>query len=169
MEAPCCRSLRLPINSKAAAGAATYSAQPGPKPAKTGRPGPPLANPTSFQFLVLELQRHCLERLSLASLLAGRLQIFDRTIKGIREAPSKALVGDLAHQSGDSPAAAFSESRCIHHNAAIGCSMPMGLKITVTLLGIDGLSATVSPCTGISMQLDRWLEMESLTVPCTPY
>jgi hypothetical protein len=37
------------------------------------------------------------------------LQIFDRTVKGIREAPSKALVGDLANQSGDSPAAAFSE------------------------------------------------------------
>lgn len=35
-------------------------------------------------------------------------KIFDRVSKGIREAPSKALIGDLAAQSGDSPAAAFS-------------------------------------------------------------
>lgn len=35
-------------------------------------------------------------------------QIFDRVAKGIREAPSKALVGELAASSGDSPAAAFS-------------------------------------------------------------
>lgn len=35
-------------------------------------------------------------------------KIFDRMSKGIREAPSKALIGDLAAQSGDSAAAAFS-------------------------------------------------------------
>jgi MFS family permease len=35
-------------------------------------------------------------------------KIFDRMSKGIREAPSKALIGDLAMQSGDSAAAAFS-------------------------------------------------------------
>lgn len=35
-------------------------------------------------------------------------QILDRTVKGVREAPSKALVGELAAQSGDSAAAAFS-------------------------------------------------------------
>lgn len=35
-------------------------------------------------------------------------KIFDRMSKGIREAPSKALIGDLATQSGDSAAAAFS-------------------------------------------------------------
>ncbi|KAI7836300.1 hypothetical protein COHA_009808 [Chlorella ohadii] len=34
--------------------------------------------------------------------------ILDRTVKGVREAPSKALVGELAAQSGDSAAAAFS-------------------------------------------------------------
>ncbi|RMZ55697.1 hypothetical protein APUTEX25_005738 [Auxenochlorella protothecoides] len=35
-------------------------------------------------------------------------KIFDRVSKGIREAPSKALIGELAAASGDSPAAAFS-------------------------------------------------------------
>lgn len=35
-------------------------------------------------------------------------KIFDRMSKGIREAPSKTLIGDLANQSGDSAAAAFS-------------------------------------------------------------
>jgi hypothetical protein len=35
-------------------------------------------------------------------------KIFDRMSKGIREAPSKALIGDLADASGDSSAAAFS-------------------------------------------------------------
>lgn len=35
-------------------------------------------------------------------------KIFDRMSKGIREAPSKALIGELATQSGDSAAAAFS-------------------------------------------------------------
>lgn len=35
-------------------------------------------------------------------------KIFDRMSKGIREAPSKALIGDLAAQSGESAAAAFS-------------------------------------------------------------
>ena len=35
-------------------------------------------------------------------------KIFDRVSKGVREAPSKALIGELAAQSGDSPAAAFS-------------------------------------------------------------
>ena len=34
-------------------------------------------------------------------------QIFDRVAKGIREAPSKALMGELAAAGGDSPAAAF--------------------------------------------------------------
>lgn len=34
-------------------------------------------------------------------------QIFDRAAKGIREAPSKALIGELAASSGDSPTAAF--------------------------------------------------------------
>ena len=36
-------------------------------------------------------------------------KVFDRMSKGIREAPSKALIGDLSQQSGDSPTAAFSE------------------------------------------------------------
>ncbi len=36
-------------------------------------------------------------------------KVFDRMSKGVREAPSKALIGDLAAQSGDSAAAAFSE------------------------------------------------------------
>lgn len=35
-------------------------------------------------------------------------KLFDRVSKGIREAPSKALIGDLAAQSGESAAAAFS-------------------------------------------------------------
>jgi MFS family permease len=35
-------------------------------------------------------------------------KLFDRVSKGIREAPSKALIGELAAQSGDSAAAAFS-------------------------------------------------------------
>jgi MFS family permease len=35
-------------------------------------------------------------------------KIFDRMSKGVREAPSKALIGELAAQSNDSPAAAFS-------------------------------------------------------------
>ena len=35
-------------------------------------------------------------------------KIFDRMSKGIREAPSKALIGELATQSGESAAAAFS-------------------------------------------------------------
>ncbi|EFN58148.1 hypothetical protein CHLNCDRAFT_141928 [Chlorella variabilis] len=35
-------------------------------------------------------------------------KMFDRIVKGVREAPSKALVGELAAQSGDSAAAAFS-------------------------------------------------------------
>ncbi|KAL4517857.1 hypothetical protein Ndes2526A_g02232 [Nannochloris sp. 'desiccata'] len=35
-------------------------------------------------------------------------KIFDRMSKGIREAPSKALIGDLAAQSGESASAAFS-------------------------------------------------------------
>ena len=34
-------------------------------------------------------------------------QILDRLTKGVREAPSKALVGELAHSCGDSAAAAF--------------------------------------------------------------
>jgi hypothetical protein len=40
-----------------------------------------------------------------------RAQIFDRVSKGVREAPSKALIGELAAESKDSPAAAFSERR----------------------------------------------------------
>eukprot|EP00887_Chlorella_sp_A99_P003453 scaffold7.g3453.t1 len=35
-------------------------------------------------------------------------KVFDRSSKGVREAPSKALIGQLAAESGDSPAAAFS-------------------------------------------------------------
>lgn len=35
-------------------------------------------------------------------------KIFDRIVKGVRETPSKALVGELAAQCGDAPAGAFS-------------------------------------------------------------
>ena len=34
-------------------------------------------------------------------------QVFDRMSKGVREAPSKALIGELAAQSGDRPEQAF--------------------------------------------------------------
>ena len=37
-------------------------------------------------------------------------QVFDRMSKGVREAPSKALIGELAAQSGDRPEQAFGES-----------------------------------------------------------
>ena len=37
--------------------------------------------------------------------VAGK--VFDRMSKGIREAPTKALIGDLAKQSGDRPEGAF--------------------------------------------------------------
>lgn len=37
-------------------------------------------------------------------------QVFDRMSKGIREAPSKALIGDLAQESGDRAEGAFSTS-----------------------------------------------------------
>ncbi len=36
-------------------------------------------------------------------------QVFDRMSKGVREAPSKALIGELAAQSGDRPEQAFGE------------------------------------------------------------
>ena len=35
------------------------------------------------------------------------MQVFDRMSKGVREAPSKALIGELAAQSGDRPEQAF--------------------------------------------------------------
>ena len=35
------------------------------------------------------------------------MQVFDRVSKGVREAPSKALIGELAAHSGESPSAAF--------------------------------------------------------------
>ena len=36
-------------------------------------------------------------------------KVFDRMSKGVREAPSKALIGELARQSGDRPEGAFGE------------------------------------------------------------
>ena len=51
------------------------------------------------------------------------LQILDRLVKGIREAPSKAIVSELAARSGDSASAAFSARyvskwrRVVHHDA----------------------------------------------------
>ena len=38
-------------------------------------------------------------------------KVFDRMSKGVREAPSKALIGELARQSGDRPEGAFGECR----------------------------------------------------------
>jgi hypothetical protein len=45
-------------------------------------------------------ERHCL--------CAGK--VFDRMSKGVREAPGKALIGELATASGDRPEGAFGEA-----------------------------------------------------------
>lgn len=37
------------------------------------------------------------------------MQVFDHASKGVREAPTKVLIGQLAERAGESPAAAFSE------------------------------------------------------------
>ena len=39
-------------------------------------------------------------------------KVFDRMSKGIREAPSKAMIGDLATESGDKPEGAFGALTC---------------------------------------------------------
>lgn len=43
-------------------------------------------------------------------LLAGAGKVFDRMSKGVREAPGKALIGELAAASGDRPEGAFGMS-----------------------------------------------------------
>lgn len=40
-------------------------------------------------------------------------KVFDRMSKGIREAPGKALIGELAAASGDRPEGAFGAPRCL--------------------------------------------------------
>ena len=41
-------------------------------------------------------------------------KVFDRMSKGIREAPGKALIGELAAASGDRPEGAFGAPCCLH-------------------------------------------------------
>lgn len=47
-------------------------------------------------------------------------QLFDRLAKGIREAPSKALMGQLAEAGGDDPAAAFALRQSLATLGALG-------------------------------------------------
>ena len=61
------------------------------------------ALPTSAQLLSWpELERWTSDRQACTT---GK--VFDRMSKGIREAPGKALIGDLAAESGDRPEGAF--------------------------------------------------------------
>jgi hypothetical protein len=45
--------------------------------------------------------------------------VFDRMSKGVREAPSKALIGELASQSGDRPEQAFGENPTIAASVSV--------------------------------------------------
>ena len=47
-------------------------------------------------------------------LLACAGKVFDRMSKGVREAPGKALIGELAAASGDRPEGAFGGPPCQH-------------------------------------------------------
>ncbi len=50
-------------------------------------------------------------------------QLFDRLAKGMREAPSKALMGQLAEAGGDDPAAAFALRQSLATLGALGGSL----------------------------------------------
>ena len=45
-------------------------------------------------------------------------KVFDRMSKGIREAPGKALIGDLAAESGDRTEGAFGEPHPSHEHSS---------------------------------------------------
>ena len=59
-------------------------------------------------------------------------QIFDRLAKGVREAPSKALIGELAAASGDSPAAAFGLRQSLATLGALGGALAAGAALRLT-------------------------------------
>ncbi|PSC70151.1 MFS transporter isoform B [Micractinium conductrix] len=59
-------------------------------------------------------------------------QIFDRVAKGIREAPSKALMGELAAAGGDSPAAAFGLRQSLGTLGALGGALAAGAALRAT-------------------------------------
>ncbi len=59
-------------------------------------------------------------------------QILDRLTKGVREAPSKALVGELAHSCGDSAAAAYSVRQVLATLGMLLGSMSAGAAFQLT-------------------------------------
>ncbi|KAK9849389.1 hypothetical protein WJX84_005290 [Apatococcus fuscideae] len=59
-------------------------------------------------------------------------KVFDRMSKGIREAPSKALIGDLSQQSGDSPTAAFSLRQALGTFGALVGSAIAGIAFNLS-------------------------------------
>ncbi|KDD77011.1 hypothetical protein H632_c40p0 [Helicosporidium sp. ATCC 50920] len=73
-------------------------------------------------------------------------KIFDRVSKGIREAPSKALIGDLAAASGESPAAAF--------------SLRQSLSTAGALVG--------SGCAALAFRLSRQNYVVTFALSCVP-
>lgn len=50
------------------------------------------------------------------NMAAGK--VFDRMSKGVREAPGKALIGELAAASGDRPEGAFGRTHFLLHRVA---------------------------------------------------
>lgn len=56
-------------------------------------------------------------------------QLFDRVAKGIREAPSKALMGQLAAAGGDSPAAAFALRQSLATLGALGGTLAASVAL----------------------------------------
>ena len=61
-----------------------------------------------------------------------RHQILDRLTKGVREAPSKALVGELAHSCGDSAAAAYSVRQALSTLGMLLGSVAAGAAFQLT-------------------------------------
>ncbi|KAK9866106.1 hypothetical protein WJX84_003968 [Apatococcus fuscideae] len=59
-------------------------------------------------------------------------KVFDRMSKGIREAPSKALIGELSQQSGDSPTAAFSLRQALATFGALVGSAIAGIAFNLS-------------------------------------
>lgn len=90
--------------------------------------------------------------------------MFDRASKGIREAPSKALIGDMAAQSGDSAAAAFSLRQvCIAASTVhayflgkiIGQAIPSWI-LCLPVIRVALLKAGIVPRPQSSQSCQRW-------------
>lgn len=94
------------------------------------------------------------ERAALSNLLASPMQVFDRVAKGVREAPSKALIGELAAASGEPPAAAFSLRQSLSTLGALA-----GAAVAAAAFKLSGgqeVRATPTRVPQLQLQWSAW-------------